>query len=53
MLYLKIISYNQTNIDFVLMETHLEIYKSLRRLPRMLRDVAALQKAIFKGDKNP
>ena len=37
----------------VKMETHLEIYKSLRRLPRMLRDVAALQKAIFKGDKNP
>ena len=37
----------------VKMETHLEIYKSLRRLPRMLREVKALQKAIFKGDKNP
>ncbi len=37
----------------VKMETHLEIYKSLRRLPSMLRKVRALQKAIFKGDKNP
>ena len=33
------------------METHLEIYKALRRLPRALRDVAVLQKAMFKSDK--
>jgi len=33
------------------MDTHLEIYKALRRLPRALRDVAALQKAMFKSDK--
>ena len=35
------------------MDRHLEIYKALRRLPRVLRDVAALQKAIFKKDKTP
>ncbi|WP_299296747.1 UDP-3-O-(3-hydroxymyristoyl)glucosamine N-acyltransferase [uncultured Tateyamaria sp.] len=29
------------------MKTHLEGYKSLRRLPRALRDVAALKKAVF------
>ncbi|MGB0905551.1 MAG: UDP-3-O-(3-hydroxymyristoyl)glucosamine N-acyltransferase, partial [Mangrovicoccus sp.] len=28
------------------MATHVEIYKSLRRLPRLFRDVAALQKAV-------
>jgi UDP-3-O-[3-hydroxymyristoyl] glucosamine N-acyltransferase len=33
------------------MKTHLEIYKALRRLPRALRDVTALQKAMFKSDK--
>jgi UDP-3-O-[3-hydroxymyristoyl] glucosamine N-acyltransferase len=32
----------------VKMETHTEIYKAQRRLPRMARDVAALQKAVFK-----
>jgi UDP-3-O-[3-hydroxymyristoyl] glucosamine N-acyltransferase len=30
------------------METHLEAYKGLRRLPRLFRDVAALQKAVSK-----
>lgn len=30
----------------VKMSTNLEIYKSLRRLPRLLRDVAALKKAV-------
>lgn len=34
------------------METHIEIYKSLRKLPRLLRDVTKLQKAIFNTDKN-
>lgn len=32
------------------MDTQLEIYKSLRRLPRLMRDVAALRKAVFKSD---
>lgn len=31
------------------MDTQIEIYKALRRLPRILRDVAALQKAVFKS----
>lgn len=31
------------------METQIETYKSLRRLPRLLRDVAALKKAVFNG----
>ena len=30
------------------METHTEIYKAQRRLPRMARDVEALKKAVFK-----
>ncbi len=34
------------------MDTQIEIYKSLRRLPRILRDVAALQKAVFKSGSN-
>lgn len=34
------------------MDTQLEIYKSIRRLPRVLRDVAALQKAVFKSGSN-
>ncbi|MEP5091005.1 MAG: UDP-3-O-(3-hydroxymyristoyl)glucosamine N-acyltransferase, partial [Paracoccaceae bacterium] len=37
------------------MDTHLEIYKGLRRLPRLFRDFAALQKATKKhlsDDKN-
>ena len=32
----------------VKMETHLEMYKGLRRLPRILKDVAALQKIVSK-----
>ncbi|MDU9003286.1 UDP-3-O-(3-hydroxymyristoyl)glucosamine N-acyltransferase [Sedimentitalea todarodis] len=32
----------------VKMETHTEMYKAQRRLPRLVRDVAALQKAVFK-----
>lgn len=31
------------------MDKQVEIYKGLRRLPRLLRDVAALQKAVFKS----
>lgn len=31
------------------MDTHVEIYKSLRRLPRLARTVADLQKAVFKS----
>lgn len=34
------------------MDTQLEIYKTLRRLPRLMRDVAALRKAVFKSDAN-
>ncbi len=34
------------------MDTQLEIYKALRRLPRVLRDVTALQKAVFKSGSN-
>lgn len=33
------------------MDTHIEVYKSLRKLPRLLRDVTNLQKAIFNADK--
>lgn len=36
----------------VKMTTHTEIYKAQRRLPRLLRDVAALKKAVFKKDMN-
>lgn len=32
------------------METQIESYKASRRLPRLLRDVAALKKAVFKAD---
>ncbi|WP_170480617.1 UDP-3-O-(3-hydroxymyristoyl)glucosamine N-acyltransferase [Ruegeria arenilitoris] len=32
----------------VKMETHTEIYKAQRRLPRLARDVAAIKKAVFK-----
>ena len=34
------------------METHIEVYKGLRRLPRLFRDVAKLQKAVSKPDGN-
>jgi UDP-3-O-[3-hydroxymyristoyl] glucosamine N-acyltransferase len=33
----------------VKMDTQIEIFKSLRRLPRLMRDIAALQKAVFKS----
>ncbi|MFV0243701.1 MAG: UDP-3-O-(3-hydroxymyristoyl)glucosamine N-acyltransferase [Qingshengfaniella sp.] len=33
----------------VKMETHIESYKALRRLPRLFRDVAALQKLVSKN----
>ncbi|MCV3270851.1 UDP-3-O-(3-hydroxymyristoyl)glucosamine N-acyltransferase [Roseobacter sinensis] len=36
----------------VKMETHVESYKATRRLPRLMRDVAALQKAVFKSGGN-
>ncbi len=36
----------------VKMEIHTDIYKAQRRLPRMARDVAALQKAVFKQESN-
>lgn len=34
----------------VKMETHTEMYKAQRRLPRLARDVAELKKAVFKAD---
>ncbi len=34
----------------VKMTTHTDIYKAQRRLPRLMRDVAALKKAVFKSD---
>lgn len=34
------------------MDKQVESYKALRRLPRLLRDVAALQKAVFKSGKD-
>lgn len=34
------------------MDAQVDSYKALRRLPRMLRDVAALKKAVFKSDKD-
>ncbi|WP_298918357.1 UDP-3-O-(3-hydroxymyristoyl)glucosamine N-acyltransferase [uncultured Roseobacter sp.] len=34
----------------VKMDTHIETYKIQRRLPRLVRDIAALQKAVFKSD---
>ncbi|MFU8863308.1 MAG: UDP-3-O-(3-hydroxymyristoyl)glucosamine N-acyltransferase [Rhodobacterales bacterium] len=33
----------------VKMDSHIESYKALRRLPRLFRDVAALQKSVFKA----
>jgi len=36
----------------VKMNTHIEMYKALRRLPRSLRDLAALRKAVFKSQAN-
>ncbi|MHA7888018.1 UDP-3-O-(3-hydroxymyristoyl)glucosamine N-acyltransferase [Roseicyclus sp.] len=37
----------------VRMETQVEMYKGLRRLPRLAKAVAELQKAVFKSDKTP
>ncbi|MBL4627913.1 MAG: UDP-3-O-(3-hydroxymyristoyl)glucosamine N-acyltransferase [Roseicyclus sp.] len=37
----------------VKMDTHVEMYKALRRLPRMSRVVANLQKAVLNPDKTP
>ena len=34
------------------MDSQLEIYKAMRRLPRLMRDVATLQKAVFKSGSN-
>ena len=34
------------------METHVEVYKGLRRLPRLFREVAALQKAVPKAPQS-
>lgn len=36
----------------VKMTTHTETYKALRRLPRLVREVAALKKAVSKPDRN-
>ena len=36
----------------VKMDSQLEIHKAQRRLPRLFRDVAALQKAVFKSGSN-
>ncbi|MCU4651953.1 UDP-3-O-(3-hydroxymyristoyl)glucosamine N-acyltransferase [Roseibacterium sp. SDUM158016] len=37
----------------VKMDTHVEMYKALRRLPRLARTVEDLKKAVFKGDRTP
>ena len=34
------------------MDSHIETYKALRRLPKLMRTVAELQKAVFKTDRN-
>ena len=34
------------------MDSHVETYKGMRRLPRMLRDIAALKKAVFKDGQS-
>ncbi len=36
----------------VKMDTHLDGYKAIRRLPRLFEQVAALQKAVFKSGEN-
>ena len=36
----------------VQMQKHIEIYKAMRRLPRLFSDVAALQKSVPKADEN-
>lgn len=42
-----VMGYPATKID-----THVEGYKALRRLPRALKDLAALKKAVFKSDSS-
>ncbi|GAA5069273.1 UDP-3-O-(3-hydroxymyristoyl)glucosamine N-acyltransferase [Roseibacterium beibuensis] len=37
----------------VKMDTHVEMYKALRRLPRLAKTVAELQKAVFKSGGTP
>lgn len=37
----------------VKLDTHVEMYKALRRLPRLARTVAALQKAVSNSDRSP
>lgn len=37
----------------VKMDAHLEMYKALRRLPRLAKTVADLQKAVFKSGESP
>ncbi|WP_025312959.1 UDP-3-O-(3-hydroxymyristoyl)glucosamine N-acyltransferase [Roseicyclus elongatus] len=37
----------------VRMETHVEMYKALRRLPRLAKTVAEMQKAVFKSGRTP
>ncbi len=37
----------------VRMEAQVDMYKALRRLPRLAKTVADLQKAVFKSDKTP
>jgi UDP-3-O-[3-hydroxymyristoyl] glucosamine N-acyltransferase len=34
------------------MDTQLDIYKSMRRLPRLLREVAELRKTVLKSGKD-
>lgn len=34
------------------MQTHIEVYKKLRRLPRIFDDVAAIKKAVFKSGQS-
>lgn len=34
------------------MDTHIESYKALRRLPRLMKDITALKKAVFKSDNS-
>ena len=36
----------------VKMDLHVEMYKALRRLPRLTQDIAALKKAVFKSSTN-
>jgi UDP-3-O-[3-hydroxymyristoyl] glucosamine N-acyltransferase len=36
----------------VQMHKHIDIYKAMRRLPRLFRDVAAMQKSVSKTDEN-